>query len=302
MNHRTRTEEGVGAHFGLPHTPCLVARPVRDARFSVTRLEWRLNGDASRLVTLPPEDAYFLMLYLKDAHHCDVAADGTESEVRRFRQGSVCLVDLANGACIRLFSELDSLAFHLPRELFREIAEFSAAPKAIRLRCRRGENDDVMRNLGAALLPLFERQESPHTPVLQHISIAICAHLLHAYGDLSGEPGSSSTQLTVWQEKAAKDFMIDHFANQFPMAAAASAAGLSIRDFIEGFKGVTGQTPQKWLTRYRIARAKQYLAERALTLDEIATRCGFADEDQFTKVFRRVTGTTPAAWRTRWLQ
>ncbi|MEY9536187.1 helix-turn-helix domain-containing protein [Sinorhizobium fredii] len=301
MKHRTGTEEDVGAHFGLPHAPCLPARPVRDAGFSVTRLECRLNGDANRLVSLPPDEAYFLMLYLKDAHHCDVAPDGTETETRRFRQGSICLVDLAHGASIRLFSDLYSLAFQLPRELFREIAAFSAAPKATRLKCRRGEDDDVMRNLGAALLPLFESRGSSYAPVLQHIAIAICAHLLHAYADHRGQGVSSSTQLTVWQEKAAKDFMIDHFADQFPMAAAASAAGVSIRRFIEGFKGATGQTPQQWLLRYRTARAKQYLGERSMTLAEIATRCGFTGEDHFTKGFRRVTGTTPAGWRARWL-
>ncbi|WP_209601038.1 helix-turn-helix domain-containing protein [Sinorhizobium kostiense] len=301
MNHRMGTGEGVGAHFGLPHAPCLPARPVRDAGFSVTRLEWRLNGDANRLVSLPPDEAYFLMLYLKDAYHCDVDPDGTEGETRRFRQGSICLVDLANGACIRLSSDLDSLALQIPRELFREVSEFSTAPKATRLRCRRGEHDDVICNLGAALLPLFERQGNSQTPVLQHIAIAICAHLLHAYAD-PDQPGSSSTRFSVWQEKAAKDFMIDHFANQFPMAAAASAAGVSIRRFIAGFEGVTGQTPQQWLLGYRTARAKQYLGEQSLTVPEIATRCGFTDEDHFITAFRRVTGSTPAAWRARWLQ
>ncbi|AEH81703.1 AraC family transcriptional regulator [Sinorhizobium meliloti] len=301
MSQRTGTEEGVGAHFGLPYAPCLPARPVRDAGFSVTRLEWRLNGEANRLVSLPPDSAYFLMLYLKDAYHCDVAPDGTESETLRFRQGSVCLVDLAHGACIRLFSDLDSLAFQLPRELIREVSEFSAAPRATTLRCRRGEDDDVLRNLGAALLPLFERQGNSHTAVLQHIAIAICAHLLHAYGDHGGQGGPRLTQFTVWQERAAKNFMIDHFADQFPMAAAASAAGVSIRRFIESFKRVTGQTPKQWLLGYRTARAKQYLGERSLTLAEIATGCGFTDEDHFTKVFRRVAGTTPAAWRARWL-
>ncbi len=299
MTHRSGTEKGVGVHFGLPYAPCLPARPVRDAGFSVTRLEWRLNGCASRLASLPPDEAYFLMLYLKDAYHCDVAPDGAESETRRFRQGSICLVDLTHGACIRLFSDLDSLAFQLPRELFREIAEFSAAPKEIRLRCRRGEEDDVMRNLGAALLPLFERQGNAQNPVLQHVAIAICAHLLHAHGDHRGQ--GRSTQLTVWQEKAAKEFMMDHFADQFPMAAAASAAGVSIRRFIDGFQGVTGQKPQQWLLGYRTARAKQYLGERSLTLAQIAIRCGFTDEDHFTKGFRRLTGSTPAAWRARWL-
>ncbi|NRP74706.1 HTH-type transcriptional activator RhaS [Ensifer psoraleae] len=301
MNFRTIAEEGVGVFFGAPQSPWLLARPVRDARFSVTRLECRLNRSANRSVCLPPDDAYFLMLYLSDALHCDVAVDDTESEVRRYRQGSICLVDLTHGARIRLLSDLDSLAFYLPRKLFREVSEFSHAPRATRLRCRRGEDDDVIRNLGTALLPFFEQRGGGQSPVLQHIAIAICAHLLHSYADLS-EPGATMTGLSVWQEKAAKDFMIDHYGEYFPMAAAASAAGLSVRDFVKRFKAITGLSPSQWLSRYRIGQAKQYLAARALPLGEIARRCGFIDEDRFRRGFRRVTGVTPSEWRARWLQ
>nr|WP_283980028.1 AraC family transcriptional regulator [Sinorhizobium sp. 7-81] len=110
------------------------------------------------------------------------------------------------------------------------------------------------------------------------------------------------TGLSVWQEKAAKDFMIDHYGEYFPMAAAASAAGLSVRDFVKRFKAITGLSPSQWLLRYRIGQAKQYLAARALPLGEIARRCGFIDEDHFRRGFRRVTGVTPSEWRARWLQ
>ncbi|QRM57954.1 helix-turn-helix transcriptional regulator (plasmid) [Sinorhizobium sp. BG8] len=295
-------EESVGAFFGLADSPCLLAQPIRDGRFSVTRLRCRLKPEAGQLVSLPPDDAYFLMLYLKDAYHRDLASDGSESEIRRYRQGTICLVDLAHGASIRLSSDLDSLAFYVPRTLFREVAEFSEAPKAARLRCRRGEEDDIMRNLGDAILPLFEARGTAHLAVLQHIAIAICAHLLHSYGEAPTDGDAPSTGLTVWQEKAAKDFIIDHFSDDISMAAAASAAGMPIDDFSRGFKDVTGHTPHQWLMRYRIGRAKQYLSEHLLPLQDVASRCGFADENQFAKVFTRATGHTPSAWRARWLQ
>ncbi|MDX0853590.1 helix-turn-helix domain-containing protein [Sinorhizobium medicae] len=300
MSLRMIAEEKVGVFFGEPESPCLVARPVHAAKFSVTRLQCRLDGRASRLVRLPADDAYFLMLYLDDALHRDVAGDGTECEVRRYREGSVCLVDLTHGASIRLVSDLDSLAFYMPRDLFREVSKVANAPRATGLRCRRGEDDDVMRNLGTALLPFFDEQGRGQNAVLQHIAIAVCAHLLHSYTD-PGEARGGVAGLSVWQEKAAKDFMIEHFAEDFSFAAAAAAAGLSKRDFINGFSDVAGLTPSQWLMRHRIVRAKQYLTSPALTLSEVAKRCGFSDVDQFDRAFRRATGTSPSDWRGRWL-
>lgn len=178
----------------------------------------------SRIVSLPAADAYFLMFYFKDVMHSDVVPGESESEIRRYRQGSVCLVDLVEGASIRLVSDLDSLAFHLPRALFREVSTFSHAPAATSLRCRRGEVDDVMHNLALALLPLLAENEGEPGAVLQHIAVAICAHLLHSYPDRANASGGPD--LSVWQEKAVKDFMIDHWAKDFSFAAAAATANL----------------------------------------------------------------------------
>lgn len=290
---------GVGACFGEPDAPFLVARPVRDARFSVTRLQCRLDGELSRLVSLPADDAYFLMFYFKDVLHCDVTSDSGDSDIQRYRQGSICLVDLARGASVRIVSDLDSLAFHLPKSLFREVSEFSHAPAAASLRCRRGEIDDVMRNLALALLPLFGAGGEPG-PVLQHIAVAICAHLLHSYPDR--ERATSATALTIWQEKAAKDFMIDHWAEDFSLATVAAAASLSEDAFTAAFASVTGQTAEQWLLRYRIARAKRYLVEDGMPVAAVAARCGFAEEARFIDAFQEVTGVEPSVWRARWLQ
>ncbi len=291
---------GIGAYFGEPKAPFLMVRPVRDARFSVTRLQCRLKGELSRIVSLPADDAYFLMFYFKDVMHSDVVPGESESEIRRYRQGSVCLVDLVEGASIRLVSDLDSLAFHLPRALFREVSTFSHAPAATSLRCRRGEVDDVMHNLALALLPLLAENEGEPGAVLQHIAVAICAHLLHSYPDRANASGAP--YLSVWQEKAAKDFMIDHWAKDFSFAAAAATANLPEEVFTAAFASATGQTPEEWLMRYRIARAKRYLIEEGWSLSKTATSCGYADEARFIEAFRQVTGVTPAIWRARWLQ
>lgn len=291
---------GVGACFGEANAPFLVVRPVRDARFSATRLACRLGGALSRLVSLPADDAYFLMFYFTDAMHCDVAADGSNGEIQRYRQGSICLVDLAHGASVRLVSDLDALAFRLPRALFREVAEFSNAPTATSLRCRRGEVDDVMLNLAVALLPLFREDGNDPGPVLQHIAVAICAHLLHSYPDRAAATGEAA--LSIWQEKAAKDFLIDHWTEDYSPAATAAAARLPEADFTPGFVSVTGRTPEQWLMRYRIGQAKRYLVEDGGVPADIAARCGFADEVGFVEAFREVTGVSPSDWRARWLQ
>ncbi|HEV7308465.1 AraC family transcriptional regulator [Ensifer sp.] len=287
----------VGACFGEANAPVLLVRPVRDARFAVTRLRCRLDGELSRRVCLPADDAYFLMFYVKDAMHCDVTRDGSDDAIQRYRQGSICLVDLAQGATVRLVSDLDALAFHLPRTLFREVSEFSHAPSMTGLRCLRGETDDVMLNLALALEPLFGEDGADPSPVLQHIAVAICAHLLHSYPERAV---SGNAALSVWQEKAAKDFMIDHWSDDFSLAGAAAATRLSEDDLVARFLAATGQTPQQWLLRYRIGRAKHALAEDAGPLAAIAARCGFADEADFIDAFRTVTGVSPAIWRARW--
>ena len=296
-------EARVGRYFGLPQAPCLVITPVGNASFSITRLRKPLREADTLTVDLPAQAAYFLMLYLRDVHHCDVGKDGGHAAVRCYEKGSICLVDLTEGASICLHSDLDSLAFHMPRSLFDEVVEASAETKFNGLRCQRGAIDPVMGNLGAALLPLLEASDGEPPRALQPMVMAICAHLLHCYGDVPlrcyiGPAGA----LSVWQERAAKAFMSENFGRDIRVAEIAAAAGLSSGHFSQGFKTATGLTPHQWLIRLRVARAMHMLADRSASLADIAGRCGFTDQSHFTTVFARAVGATPAVWRARSLQ
>jgi len=58
-----------------------------------------------------------------------------------------------------------------------------------------------------------------------------------------------------------------------------------------------GRTPHDEITRIRIETAQRLLMEPDLTVNETASRCGYAEIKSFYQAFRKVTKTTPAAFR-----
>ncbi|MGI2030808.1 helix-turn-helix domain-containing protein [Rhizobium panacihumi] len=245
------------------------------------------------------------MLYLSDVSHCDIRADGSLTKSRLYPRGSVCLVDLKDGASIMLLSRLDSLAFVIPYDLFDELGDLLSDLTACGLHCRRGEADAVIGHMGQALLPLFERSDLSSTTTLRHMAIALCTHLLHDYGHLPGMEEalrSPPTLLSATQENAAKEFVLENLQKNLSVSLIAAAAGVSTRHLSVGFREATGFTPHQWLMHVRIARAKELLAQRSLSLQMIAHRCGFSDQSHLSRAFVRETGLTPAAWRSYRLQ
>ncbi|MFB9949131.1 helix-turn-helix domain-containing protein [Rhizobium puerariae] len=296
MYRSTGSLTSVGSSFGLDDAPCRRATPIREAGFSATRLEREVPAGSSRDVVLDAMDAYFLMVYRRDVLHCDILSDGGRSPVRTYRKGSVCLVDLTAGASISLLSRLDSVAFVIPVALFRELAELSPGTRLHGLRCRRGEMDPIIEGLTESLLPALQDVTVSYL-AFPHIALAICAHLIQNYSDMSLQNGLNESSLSVWQEKAAKEFMLDNLGTSISVTAIAASAGLSAGHFSHGFKRATGMTPHQWLLKMRVVRAKELLAESTFNIATIAEICGFSDQSYFTKVFARSTGMTPAAWR-----
>jgi AraC family transcriptional regulator len=300
MQKSLKSELSVGGLFGISNAPFLVTRPVRYADLAVTHLVCQLEPGATRVVRIPEQDCFFLMLYLEDTFHCDLTPDGGESAVRHYCKGSICLVDLADGASIKLHHTLHALAFIVPRDLLAEVSEFSKAPKARSLGCRRGEHDDVMWSLGRVLLPLFEQNEEAYKPVLGHVAVAICAHLLHQHGAGPTERREGA-HLSMWQVKTAKAFMVDHFNENLDLDAISKVVGLSESRFCKEFEMATGQTPLEWLTHYRVIQAKHYFMEHDHGFEDIAVLSGFRDLAHFCDDFSKVTGFSPERWRNRWL-
>ena len=282
-------EDLFGPIFGLKNAPFLSVRPLDGAFFSATCIDYRHDTSEARAFVIPPCDIYLLMLYLNDAYHCDLASDGTATPVRRFAKGTLCVIDLSEGVSFRLHSDLNSIAFGVQRGLLEEVSELPQAPALAKLRCRRGDDDGVMRAIGISVLPLIERADAVAQATLRPIAIAIGAHLLQHHAGAERAQGAAAP-LSPLQEKDAKDFIMRHFAFGIRVADIAASVGLSPDHFSKAFKSATGVTPHRWLRRYRVARARMLLEADTASLRDIAALCGFGDAGALIREMRREIG------------
>ncbi|HEY5951273.1 MAG TPA: AraC family transcriptional regulator [Kofleriaceae bacterium] len=89
----------------------------------------------------------------------------------------------------------------------------------------------------------------------------------------------------------------DHAHEPLDLETIAARAELSTFHFLRIFAAVTGVTPHQYVMRARLRRAARLLAERALTITEIAYDVGFADLSNFVRTFHRAAGVSPRAFR-----
>lgn len=81
------------------------------------------------------------------------------------------------------------------------------------------------------------------------------------------------------------------------IAEAAARTGLAASRFRSVFAAETGFSPQEYLLRQRIDRAKRMLSETDAPIIEIALSSGFNSSQYFATAFKRAVGVTPRAWR-----
>ena len=65
------------------------------------------------------------------------------------------------------------------------------------------------------------------------------------------------------------------------------------------FKAAYGVSPKEHLDSVRIETAKRLLLESPSTGKEVATLCGYRNEQYFSRAFKKRTGLPPATWRKR---
>lgn len=87
------------------------------------------------------------------------------------------------------------------------------------------------------------------------------------------------------------------FDGPLRLADLAGHAGCTENQLERRVKRVLGVSPMQHLLRVRVEAATRLLAETDMPIAEVATRCGFYDQPDFTRRFARLTNTTPAQFR-----
>lgn len=112
-----------------------------------------------------------------------------------------------------------------------------------------------------------------------------------------GTRGPSKGGLTPRKAAGVIDFMEENLSSQLRLERLAAEAGLSPFHFSRVFAATFGSPPHRYLRDMRARRAKRLLADRRLSLAEIATAVGFRDQARFTTAFGASTGVAPGAYR-----
>ncbi|MEK7414349.1 MAG: AraC family transcriptional regulator [Planctomycetota bacterium] len=86
-----------------------------------------------------------------------------------------------------------------------------------------------------------------------------------------------------------------------PLSASdlAAAAHCSPRQLLQLCRQHIGRSPLQLLAEERLARARDLLAHTEMSIKEIASDLGFADQFSFSHHFSRHCGCAPATWRER---
>jgi transcriptional regulator GlxA family with amidase domain len=83
----------------------------------------------------------------------------------------------------------------------------------------------------------------------------------------------------------------------FSLGKMAQSVNLSAPYFCFLFRSITGVPPAKYLKALRMEQAAMLLTTTFLSVKEIVSRVGLADESHFVRDFKRFYGRTPSEYR-----
>ena len=134
-----------------------------------------------------------------------------------------------------------------------------------------------------------------HTRFNFYSSLAIHSLIIDLLTDLP----KSSWNLTTANYRILKvlGYIDNNVNSDLTNTNLAEKSRLATNAFVRLFTNETGISPQKYVKNKRIDKACILLHHSNFTIDEVATKTGFADRYHFSRIFKELTGATPARYR-----
>ena len=291
-------ERNLAHRFGAEDAPSIVTRSLQRGEMAV--MELRADQPTERLSDpLPVEDAYMVALMLREFPNNNYWESGRKAPVASLRAGDISIHDLTREPRVLLDKPLHTLLFHLPRTALNAIADDANVPRIAELGYDPGVIivDETIKNIGLSLLPALRAPEQVSRLFMDHLTLALGAHVAQTYGGMQPSSRQNQGGLAPWQERRAKEMLASDLTGTTPLQDIAHDCGLSVSHFSRTFRRSTGLSPHAWLLHMRVEAAKAMLRRHDDSLSVIALACGFADQSHFTRIFTRRVGLSPGAWR-----
>ena len=116
--------------------------------------------------------------------------------------------------------------------------------------------------------------------------------LLRSIGDASTPPDTCSGSIA-----AAVSYMLNHYQDPLKISMLAKMVNCSESSFYRRFVAEFKLSPQKYLLKLRISKAREFLTRSDMTVNEVSAACGFNDPLYFSRQFRHFAGCSPKEYR-----
>lgn len=129
--------------------------------------------------------------------------------------------------------------------------------------------------------------------LLARLRLQTCALLLEAAAQVDDNTRAAPDDLV----QAAAAYFRARLDEKIRLGEVARSLGVNRTRLFEQFKRATGLTPNDYLLRARVDRARELLADARKSVTEVAFAVGLGSSQYFSTVFRRYTGQTPGDFR-----
>lgn len=133
----------------------------------------------------------------------------------------------------------------------------------------------------------------------EYLCIGTLYQLFHSMiaGSLYRQEQSSHEDSSPFYIHKAIRFIQEKYAEPIKITDIAAYCGLNRSYLSRMFKDTTGDTPQEYLIRYRINKARELLTTSKWPVQHIACSVGYPDPFAFSRLFKQKTGLSPTAFR-----
>lgn len=158
-----------------------------------------------------------------------------------------------------------------------------------------GSGDEVTVHLIHALVALARQGKIGSLALVDALADALTHRLISTVNDENAQRRKGG--IAPHRLQLVFAFVGSNLASKFSVSDLARLAGLSNFHFTREFKRSTGATPHQYVIRQRVEGAKRLLVDTRLSIAEVATECGFADQAHLSRTFKAIVGQAPGDWQ-----
>ncbi len=141
------------------------------------------------------------------------------------------------------------------------------------------------------------KNQNPQTAI--RIYAAVCELAALLYENCRTEKSVIPVMEQRYRERTESliGYINDHYQEKLSQRETAEKFHFSREYFARFFKKQTGMTYKKYVTLYRLEKAREELIHKNSKISDIALQNGFSSETQFISSFKNVFGLTPLKYR-----